>query len=119
LKWETDAQLVPYHAIYRSLYYIPIAVAAVHWGLRGGMVTAVVICVLYIPHTLIALHATVAGIDALLEWGAFLFVVGLTGYLPMPSTSSGSARSRPPSSSRLRRKRLSGCGPPGDARRMP
>lgn len=81
LHYLTDAQLVPYHAIYRSLYYIPIAAAAVRGGLRGGLITAVVICLLYIPHTLIALHATMGGIDALLECGAFLFVAGLTGYL--------------------------------------
>lgn len=81
LHYLTDAQLVPYHAIYRSLYYIPLAVAAVRWGLRGGLMTAVVICVLYIPHTLIVLHASMDGIDALLECGAFLFVAGLTGYL--------------------------------------
>ncbi len=81
LHYLTDVQLVPYHSIYRSLYYIPIAIAAVRWGLHGGILTAVVICVLYIPHILIAMQATMSGIDALLECGAFLFVAGLTGYL--------------------------------------
>lgn len=81
LHYLTDAHLVPYHSIYRSLYYIPIAFAAVRWGLYSGLSTAVVICVLYIPHALIALHAPMGDIDALLECGAFLFVAGLTGYL--------------------------------------
>ncbi len=81
LHYLTDVQLVPYHSIYRSLYYIPIAIAAVRWGLWGGLSTAGIICILYIPHTLIALYATMSGIDVLLECGAFLFVAGLTGYL--------------------------------------
>jgi len=81
LHYLTDVQLVPYHLIYRSLYYIPIAIAAVRWGLWGGLSTAGIICILYIPHTLIALHASMSGIDVLLECGAFLFVAGLTGYL--------------------------------------
>jgi two-component system sensor histidine kinase AtoS len=81
LHYLTDVQLVPYHLVYRSLYYIPIAIAAVRWGLWGGLSTAGIICILYIPHTLIALHASMNGIDVLLECGAFLFVAGLTGYL--------------------------------------
>lgn len=81
LHYLTDAQLVPYHSIYRSLYYIPIAIAAVRWGMRGGIGVAIVICVVYLPHVIIALHGTTSDIDALLECSAFLFVAALTGYL--------------------------------------
>ena len=40
LHYLTDIHLIPYHSIYRSLYYLPIAVAAVRYGRRGGIVTA-------------------------------------------------------------------------------
>lgn len=38
LHYLTSAQLQPYHSIYSSLYYLPSGIAAVTWGLRGGMI---------------------------------------------------------------------------------
>jgi hypothetical protein len=39
LHYLTDIHLIPYHSIYRSLYYVPIAVAAMRYGRRGGVLT--------------------------------------------------------------------------------
>jgi hypothetical protein len=35
LHYLTDAHLIPYHSVYRSFYYAPIAVAAVRYGLSS------------------------------------------------------------------------------------
>src|SRR5687768_14255853 len=50
LHYLTGAHFLPYHTIYRSLYYLPIAVAAVSWGLRGGLLASLLISALYLPH---------------------------------------------------------------------
>ncbi len=39
-----------FHGIYRRLYYLPIILAAVNHGLRGGMITSLIISIIYIPH---------------------------------------------------------------------
>jgi hypothetical protein len=54
LHYLTDAHLIPHHSIYRSLYYVPIAVAAVRYGRRGGALTALIIALVYIPHVLLS-----------------------------------------------------------------
>ncbi len=54
LHYLTDVHLIPYHSIYRSLYYIPIAVAAVRYGWRGGVLTALAASLLYIPHVVLS-----------------------------------------------------------------
>ncbi|GAB4197305.1 MAG: hypothetical protein OHK0022_15550 [Roseiflexaceae bacterium] len=82
LHYLTDIHLIPYHSIYRSLYYIPIAVAAVRYGVRGGVLTALVIAAVYLPHVL---HSwTMLPTDAvndLLETGLFLLVGAFAGFL--------------------------------------
>lgn len=35
LHYLTDIHVIRYHSIYRSLYYVPIAVGAVRYGRRG------------------------------------------------------------------------------------
>jgi hypothetical protein len=41
--------LFSYHSIYRSLYYAPLAVAAVRYGQRGGALIAEATSTLYLP----------------------------------------------------------------------
>ncbi|MEP7189180.1 MAG: histidine kinase dimerization/phospho-acceptor domain-containing protein, partial [Roseiflexaceae bacterium] len=73
---------IPYHSIYRSLYYIPIAVAAVRYGRRGGIVTALSASLLYIPHVVLSWGIMVDdGFNDLLENVIFLFVGAFAGSL--------------------------------------
>jgi PAS domain-containing protein len=82
LHYLTDVQLIPYHSIYRSLYYVPIAVAAVRYGRRGGALTALTTSVLYLPHVLISWGTMPSdGFNDLLENGVFLFVGIFAGSL--------------------------------------
>lgn len=82
LHYLTDIRLLPYHSVYRSLYYLPIAVAAVRYGRWGGTLTALIIGVLYLPHVVrgwdVMPHE---GFSNLLEQAVFLFVGALTGSL--------------------------------------
>ena len=82
LHYLTDVQLIPYHSIYRSLYYVPIAVAAVRYGRKGGVLTAITTSVLYLPHVLMSWGTLPSdGFNDLLENVVFLFVGILTGGL--------------------------------------
>lgn len=78
----TDIHLIPYHSIYRSLYYLPIAVAAVRYGRRGGILTALTVSLLYIPHVMLSWSIMVDdGFNDLLENVIFLFVGAFAGWL--------------------------------------
>ncbi|MEO7913399.1 MAG: ATP-binding protein [Roseiflexaceae bacterium] len=82
LHYLTDIHLIPYHSIYRSLYYVPIAVAAVRYGRRGGIVTALTASLLYIPHVVLSWGIMIDdGFNDLLENVIFLFVGTLAGGL--------------------------------------
>ncbi len=82
LHYLTGAHFLPYHSIYRSLYYLPIAVAAVRWGWRGGLLVSLAISALYLPHVLLLGQQMPDGLpDNLLEILAFSFVAALTGWL--------------------------------------
>ncbi|GAB4436418.1 MAG: hypothetical protein OHK0015_28210 [Chloroflexi bacterium OHK40] len=82
LHYLTGAHLLEYHTVYRSLYYLPIAGAAVAFGLRGGLAVSVVVTLLYLPHVL-GMGETLSGgtADNLLELPVFLLVGGLVGFL--------------------------------------
>jgi two-component system sensor histidine kinase AtoS len=82
LHYLTDIHLIPYHSIYRSLYYVPIAVAAVRYGRRGGVLTALTASVLYIPHVILSWNIMIDdGFNDLLENVIFLFVGTFAGTL--------------------------------------
>ncbi|MEN9936417.1 MAG: hypothetical protein RLZZ387_2996 [Chloroflexota bacterium] len=82
LHYLTDVRLIPYHSIYRSLYYVPIAVAAVRYGWRGGVLTAVATTLLYLPHVVISSQLMpMDGFNDALENMLFLFVGGFAGFL--------------------------------------
>lgn len=82
LHYLTDVHLIPYHSIYRSLYYVPIAVAAVRYGRRGGILTALTTSALYLPHVVMSWGMMPSdGFNDLLENVVFLFVGAFAGHL--------------------------------------
>ena len=70
------------HDIFQRLYYIPIIYAAFWFGLRGGLVSSIVVSILYAPHILFQW-----GGGPFLEMEKFLEIVlynvvgGITGFL--------------------------------------
>ncbi len=48
--YSTPAPNPLLHGIYRRLYYLPIILAAISFGLRGGIAASLLVTILYIPH---------------------------------------------------------------------
>ncbi|NNE35786.1 MAG: sensor histidine kinase [Rhodothermales bacterium] len=53
LHYLTHASHEHWHVIYQRLYYIPILVGAVMFGVRGGLAVATLTAVTYLPHILL------------------------------------------------------------------
>lgn len=53
LHYGTVTTLPLLHDVYRRLYYLPVGLAAVWFGLRGGVVTSAVVAALYAPHIML------------------------------------------------------------------
>jgi len=64
------------HAVYRSLYYVPILLAAVGFGKRGGFLAAAAITPVYAPQILMELHALRPLVGNLLEVVSF-YIFGI------------------------------------------
>jgi len=50
--YYTPLRLPMLHDIFQRLYYIPIILAAFWFGLRGGLASAIVVSILYVPHVM-------------------------------------------------------------------
>ena len=57
LHYLTSLQSVVWHELFKRLYYVPIVVAAVTAGVRGGIATSLLSTALYVPHVLLQWHA--------------------------------------------------------------
>ncbi|OGF97918.1 MAG: hypothetical protein A2Z06_03970, partial [Candidatus Glassbacteria bacterium RBG_16_58_8] len=50
LHYTTPTSRIVYHEVYNRLYYIPIILGAFTFGLRGGIVVAIAISLIFLPH---------------------------------------------------------------------
>jgi len=57
LHYLTSLHSVVLHEVLKRLYYVPIVVAAVTWGFRGGLATSLFSTLLYMPHVVFQWHA--------------------------------------------------------------
>ena len=57
LHYLTSLHSVVLHEVLKRLYYVPIVVAAVMWGIRGGLATSMFSTLLYMPHVVFQWHA--------------------------------------------------------------
>jgi len=53
LHYATPTQSPYFHQIYQVLYFIPIVLAAVRYGLPGGLIVGLAATLLYLPHVLL------------------------------------------------------------------
>ncbi|XSG76582.1 sensor histidine kinase [Herpetosiphon llansteffanensis] len=82
LHYLTSAHLLPYHSIYRSLYYLPVGVAAVMWGRKFGLGLALFTALVYLPHAhWLDAHAANSLLDNTLEMATLIVVAALLGSL--------------------------------------
>lgn len=81
--YMTDVHNVTFHNVYRRLYYVPVVIAAFAHGLRGGLLTAVLASLAYIPHAFFMGHHQdpAPAADKMFEITLYLCVGGLTGWL--------------------------------------
>jgi len=82
LHYLTTTQMVNAHDIYRRLYYVPIVLGGVWFALRGGIVTALLASLLYMPHVLYHWqhHPSIA-LEQYLEIVLYNVIGCLTGFL--------------------------------------
>lgn len=82
LHYLTPLHLHYLHDIFQRFYYIPIILAAVWFGLRGGLATAIAVSVVYTPHILFQWGGTFAlEAEKYLEIVLYNTVGGITGLL--------------------------------------
>ena len=74
----TDVQV---HDLFRRLYFLPIIYAAYSFGLRGGLATAALVSLLYLPFILTRIHDPVHRFDQFLEIAVFHGIGLITGTL--------------------------------------
>jgi len=82
LHYSTNHTLQTIHTVYRSLYYLPILYAALRFGLRGGLIVALLSGAAYIPYVFIVPFSRQPDVvEDLLEVLLYIVVSGLTGWL--------------------------------------
>lgn len=75
-----DPAYMALHDVWRRLYYVPIVLGAFHWGLRGGVLTALAATLFYLPHVLFQWGGMAHG-NQYVEMFMFLIIGSLAGVL--------------------------------------
>ncbi len=82
LHYLTTTQQTGAHDVYRRLYYVPIVLGGVWFALRGGIVTAILASLLYMPHVLFHWqHNPTIALEQYLEIVLYNVIGCLTGFL--------------------------------------
>lgn len=82
LHYLTTTQMVNAHDIYRRLYYVPIVLGGVWFALRGGILTAILASLFYMPHVLFHWqHNPTVAVEQYLEIVLYNVIGCLTGFL--------------------------------------
>lgn len=82
LHYGTSVHSTLLHEIFKRLYYVPIVIAAVAYGAKGGVSTAMLASLLYLPHILIDWQGwPVFAVEQYGELILFNVVALLTGFL--------------------------------------
>lgn len=82
LHYLTPLHLHYLHDIFQRLYYLPIILAAIWFGLRGGLVCSLAVSIVYAPHVLFQWGAQLTlELEKYLEIILYNIVGGVTGLL--------------------------------------
>jgi len=82
LHYSVSVHVVVLHEVFKRLYYLPVVAAAVLYGVRGGLATAVLASLLYLPHIVIAWSAwPIVELNHYVELVLFNVVGVITGAL--------------------------------------
>lgn len=78
----TPLHLPALHDIFQRLYYLPIILAALWFGLRGGLTTSIIVSIVYVPHILFQWGDRPSlELEKFLEILLYNVVGGITGFL--------------------------------------
>lgn len=92
--YATDAHNGPAHDIYQRFYYLPVILAGLWFGARGGVATALLIAVAYFPHAIHGWHGPYSMFYRFTEVAMYLVVGWLTGWLSDRLRAANDAESR-------------------------
>jgi signal transduction histidine kinase len=82
LHYLTTIQKTQFHDIYRRLYYLPIVLGGLWYGLRGGIGVSLAASLLYAPHVLFQWgNWPLTDVEQYLEILLYNVIGGLTGFL--------------------------------------
>lgn len=81
LHFVTKTKTEPLHALYKLLYFIPIILAAVQFGFKGGAVTSIIISIIYSPQKLLSIGPQGAAVNELLDVLLFVTIGIVTGII--------------------------------------
>lgn len=79
--YVTDVHDGTAHDIYQRLYYFPVVLAGLWFGVRGGVTTALLIAIAYFPHAIHGWHGPYSLSYRVMEIAMYLVVGWLTGWL--------------------------------------
>lgn len=80
--YSTELETHRYHIFYQGLYFVPILLSGLWFGLRGGLVASLSITILYLPFTIVHWTAFSAeDINSLLEMMLYNLVAVVLGIL--------------------------------------
>ena len=82
MHYLTSTTMHQYHDIYRRLYYIPIILGGLWFTVRGGILTAILVSLVYIPHVIFQWgHHPASELEQYLEILLYNVIGLLTGFL--------------------------------------
>lgn len=81
LHFVTKAQAESFHQLYKLLYFIPIILASVQFGFKGGTTTSIIVSIIYSPQKLLSLGPQGDAIYELLDVFLFVAIGIVTGIL--------------------------------------
>lgn len=81
LHFSSEASNTSLHQFYKLLYFIPVILAAVKYGFKGGTATALLISVIYSPQKLLSIGLQGEVLNELMDVFLFLAVGIVTGIL--------------------------------------
>jgi len=81
LHYFTPVTIPALHEIFQKLYYLPMLLAAVWFVLKGGIMTALIVSILYTPHVVLQLHSIlVKNLDRYLQIFIYILVAWTAGF---------------------------------------
>jgi hypothetical protein len=79
--YAVDLHAGPTHDLLQRLYFLPVVLAGLWFGWRGGLLTAVLISVVYFPHAYHGWHGPQSLFFRMSEIAMYHAIGGLTGVL--------------------------------------